>query len=44
VEIAGTGKSLDITRWSQFTDIKDIKDEMLRRLDEHFELWLNPAG
>jgi hypothetical protein len=27
----------------QFTDIKDIKEEMLTRLVEtHFETWLNP--
>jgi hypothetical protein len=36
LEIEGTGKSMDITRWSQFTDIKDIKEKMLKRVDEHF--------
>jgi SNF2 family DNA or RNA helicase len=41
-EIECTGKNHDVTRWSQFTDIKDIKEEMLKRLDEHFEKWLNP--
>jgi len=42
VEIEGTSKSCDITRWSRFTDIKDIKKEMLKRLEAHFEKWLNP--
>ena len=41
-EIEGTGKNHDVTRWSQFTDIKGIEEEMLKRLDEHFEKWLNP--
>lgn len=26
----------------QFTDIKDIKEEMFKRLKVHFENWLNP--
>ena len=42
VEIEGAGKNSDITRWGQFTDIKDIKKEMLERLEVHFEKWLNP--
>jgi len=25
-----------------FTDIKDIKKEMLKRLEAHFEKWINP--
>ena len=41
-EIEGTGKNHDVTRWSRFTDIKGIEEEMLKRLDEHFEKWLNP--
>ena len=41
-EFEGTGRNQDITRWSQSADIKDIKAEMLQRLDEHFERWLNP--
>ena len=41
-EVEGTGNTHDVTKWSQFTDIKGIKDEMLKRLDEHFEKWLNP--
>ena len=42
LEIEGDRKNLDVTRWDQFTDIKDIKTEMLKRLDAHFEKWLNP--
>ena len=42
MEFEGARKDCDITRWSQFTDIKDIKGEMLKRLDVHFEKWLNP--
>ena len=42
VEIEGAPKSCDVTRWGQFTDIKDIKKEMLKRLEAHFEKWLNP--
>jgi hypothetical protein len=33
VEFEGARKDCDITRWSQFTDIKDIKQEMLTRLE-----------
>ena len=42
VECEGTRKDCDITRWGQFADIKDIKEEMLTRLEVHFEKWLNP--
>jgi hypothetical protein len=42
VEIEGARKNCDVTRWGQFTDIKDIKEEMLKRLEVHFEKWLNP--
>ena len=42
VEFEGARKNCDVTRWGQFTDIKDIKGEMLKRLDVHFEKWLNP--
>jgi hypothetical protein len=31
VEIKRTPKNCDVTRWAQFTDIKDIRKEMLRR-------------
>jgi hypothetical protein len=40
VEIEGAPKDCDVTRWGQFTDIKDIKTEMLKRLEVHFETWL----
>jgi hypothetical protein len=43
VEIEGVPKDCDVTRWCQFTDIKDIKKEMLKRLESHFENWLNPT-
>jgi hypothetical protein len=42
VEIEGSPKNWDVTRWGQFTDIKDIKKEMLKRLEAHFGKWLNP--
>jgi hypothetical protein len=41
VEIEGPSKSSDVTRWGRFTDIKDIKKEMLGRLETQFENWLN---
>jgi hypothetical protein len=41
VEFEGFGKNLDLTRWSQFTDIKDIRTEMYKRLDSYFNQWLN---
>jgi hypothetical protein len=41
VEIEGHPKNCDVTRWGQFTDIKDIKKEMYQRLDARFENWLN---
>ena len=42
-EFEGTGKNLGTTRWTQFTDGKRGDKEMLERLDEHVELWLNPS-
>jgi hypothetical protein len=42
VEIEGASKNCDVTQWGQFTDIKDSKKEMLKRLEVHFENWLNP--
>jgi len=41
VEIEGPPQSSDVTRWRQFTDIKGVKKEMLRRLEIRFENWLN---
>ncbi len=43
VEIEGSPKDCDVTRWGRFTDIKDIKKEMFNRLETNFENWLNPA-
>ena len=42
LEFEGAGKNCDVTRWDRFTDIKAIKKEMLKRLEAHFEKWLNP--
>ena len=36
------GKNCDATCWLQFTDVKDIKKEMFKRLEVYFENWLNP--
>ena len=33
VEIEGAPQNCDVTRWGRFTDIKDIKQEMLKRLE-----------
>jgi len=43
VEIEDAPNDCDVTRWCQFTDIKDIKKEMFKRLESHFENWLNPT-
>ncbi len=40
VEFEGARKDCDFTRWGQFTDIKDIREEMLTRLEAHFKKWL----
>ena len=40
-EIEGPPKNSDVSRWGQFTDIKDIKKEMFQRLEIQFENWLN---
>ena len=42
VEIEGSPKTADVTRWGQFSDIKGIKKEMFHRLEIQFEKWLNP--
>jgi hypothetical protein len=42
LEFEGDRKNCDVTRWDRFTDIKDIKKEMLKRLEAHYEKWLNP--
>ena len=41
IEIEGSPKTADVIRWGQFTEIKDIKKEMFRRLEVQFENWLN---
>ena len=40
LEFEGDRKNCDVTRWDRFSDIKDIKKEMLKRLEAHFEKWL----
>jgi hypothetical protein len=42
VVIEGAPKNWDVNRWGRFIDIKDIKKEMLKRLEADFEMWLNP--
>ena len=41
VDIEGPLKNSDVTRWGQFTDIRDIKKEMFQRPEIQFENWLN---
>ena len=41
LEIEGGHKNCDVTRWGQFADIKDIKKDMIKRLEVRFEKWLN---
>jgi hypothetical protein len=41
LEIEGSANNCDVTRWGQFTDIRDIKKEMFQRLEVKFENWLN---
>ena len=41
-EIEGTGKDQNITHWGLLTDESHDNEEMLKRLDEAFEKWLNP--
>lgn len=41
VETEGPSPNCDVTCWSQFCDIKGIKQEMLKRVEAHFEKWLN---
>jgi hypothetical protein len=40
-EVEGPPQNCGLTRWSQFTDIKDVKKEMLRRFEIRFENWLS---
>jgi hypothetical protein len=42
VEIEGPPVTRDVTRWSQFSGIRDIKKDMLQRLEAQFENWLSP--
>jgi hypothetical protein len=40
-EIEGEGKSRDILKWGEFTDMAHDKAAMFTRLDEQFNRWLN---
>ncbi|MCX8494038.1 MAG: hypothetical protein ORN23_07400 [Chthoniobacterales bacterium] len=40
-EIEGSGKSKDILKWAQFTNMDRDTTAMLGRLDEKFNKWLN---
>ena len=42
VELEGSGKSHDPTRWTKFTDAKHSTSEMLQRVDAAFDAWMNP--
>lgn len=42
VEIEGVGKNHNPGNWQQFADSSWRNDEMLKRLDVHFDKWLNP--
>ena len=41
LEIEGEPRNCDVTRWGQFADIKDVKKDMIKRLEVRFEKWLN---
>ena len=41
LEIEGSGKTKDILRWGQFTDMSHDIGAMKERLDEQFIKWLN---
>jgi len=40
-EIEGSGKSKDILKWGQFTNMDRNTSDMLTRLDKTFNKWLN---
>ena len=39
-EIEGSGRAQDLAQWGQFTDVRRGIDDMMQRLDERFEKWL----
>jgi hypothetical protein len=41
LEIEGTGKTKDILKWGQFTNMDRDQAAMLGRLDDKFNRWLN---
>ena len=40
--VRGSPQRVRYDSWGQFADINDIKEEMLKRLESHFEKWLHP--
>ncbi len=38
------GREADYTRWTEFADAKRSRVEMIERLDQQFEQWLNPSS
>src|SRR5260370_38577710 len=44
LEFTGARKNCDFTRWDRFTDIKDIKNELLNRLEAPYEKCFNPGA
>jgi hypothetical protein len=43
LEVEGTGKDRDLTRWGSFTDIKGLTDDTLKRVERDFDRWLDPS-
>ena len=41
LDIEGTGKTKDILKWGQFTNMDRDQAAMLGRLDDKFNRWLN---
>ena len=41
LETEGSGKSRDILKWAQFTDMARDNSAMIARLDDTFNRWLN---
>jgi hypothetical protein len=43
-EVEGIGKDRDITKWGTFTDIKNLTNDTLTRVEQEFRSWLNPSS
>ncbi len=42
VEVERSENHRDFSKWDLFIDLQDIYDEVLKRLDLEFEIWLQP--